>query len=69
MYIAMSRLKVVSGKETKFEGMWKTSHFHIFSLIKDSNNKIQNQIAAQSYGLKRVTKQNNYYFNLAQSCK
>ena len=43
----MSRLKVVSGKETKFEGMWKTRKteadgvkgFKKFNLIKESSNE------------------------------
>ena len=47
MYLAMSKLKVVSGKEAKFEGMWKTRKteagsvkgFKKFNLIKGSSNE------------------------------
>ena len=47
MYLAMSRLKVLSGKETEFEAVWKTHNtdtngikgFKKFNLFKGNINK------------------------------
>ena len=47
MYLAMSRLKVVSGKEAEFEAVWKSRETHLegvkgfkkFNLIKGDTNK------------------------------
>ena len=32
MYIAMNRFKIVKGKETEFENIWKNRDFHLESV-------------------------------------